>query len=280
MKLLGIKPKRRKKNTKKKNSQNEKGYSKNTTIEYDDGPKLVKGKYDTTLLRQQVTQTEYISNLRIGRSWILPQLVQMGFKKRGLSYTFDISVFERNLKKKYDSSIAGRNQIWSLLKRNYRAIAVTEDSVKRSTWWTKDLLVEMLKWDFEMVGKRSKGLNREECIKILNSIDDIINAQQICDVVEKYDSYRMRKREVYRSVKLPMSFINAYMADGAYNAMMTMVKLLNIRIKGSNGNTLTRDECINEIEKQSNLLNGRELLEYCKETFFDSGAFQYKKYIR
>ena len=244
------------------------------------------GKYDTTILRQQVAETEYISNLRIGRSWILPQLVEMGFKKKGLSVKFDMDFYEKNILKTYDLSQSGRCKIWNLLKRNYKAIAVADSDTPRARWWSNALLVEMMEWDFGMVGKRRRGLDREGCKEILASIGAITDPNEIYDSVVRYDKCRMRTRQVEsrrltgHAFPMPSSFVNAFMGDGAYNAMMTMVKILGIRIKGDDGKYLSRDECIAEIENQTAILEGRELMKYCKETFFDSGLFDYKKYVK
>lgn len=241
---------------------------------------LKNGKYDTTFLRQQVSETEYISNLRVGRSWILPQMVKMGFKQDGLSYKFDIEFFESNIRKKFDLSQSGRNHIWDLLKRNYKVIAASNGTSKRAKWWTKDLLIEMLKWDFGMTGRRWCGLDRQECNEILNTVWRITDYQQMYDLVVRYDKSRMRKREVATHLSLPDCFIEAYMGDGAYNAMMTMVKILGIKIQNDRGRTMSRDNCITEINKRTSIVNGRELLEYCKEKFFDSGAFECEKYMK
>lgn len=247
---------------------------------------LKNGKYDTTILRQKVSETEYISNMRIGRSWILPQLVEMGFKKKGLSRKFDLDFYEKNILKTYNLSQSGRCKIWNLLKRNYKAIAVADNDTPRARWWSNALLVEMMEWDFDMVGKRSSGLDREGCKEILASIDAISNPNEIYDSVLRYDKCRMRTRQVesYRhkghALPVPSCFVDAFMGDGAYNAMMTMVKILGVRIKGDDGNFLSRDECIAEIENQATILDGRELMKYCKDTFFDSGLFDYKKYMK
>lgn len=247
---------------------------------------LKKGKYDTTILRQQVSETEYISNMRIGRSWILPQLVEMGFKKKGNSRKFDLDFYEKNILKTYDLSQAGRCKIWNLLERNYKAIAVADSDTPRARWWSNALLVEMMEWDFGMVGKRSSGLYRERCKEILASIDAISDPNEIYDAVVKYDACRMRTRQVEsnrhtgHALPMPSIFVDAFMGDGAYNAMMTMVKILGIRIKGDDGKFLSRDECIVEIENQAAILDGRELMKYCKETFFDSELFDYKKYVK
>lgn len=277
---------KKKKNSRKKSSQWNGGEVKPSTSERTRKKAEGKGKYDTSLLRQQVSETEYISNLRIGRSWILPQLIQMGFKKKGMSMKFDMDYFESAICRNYDISQAGRCEIWTLLKRNYKVIADSNGTSKRARWWTKDLFVEMMKWDFAMVGKRSAGLDRQECISILESVEGISDSQQIYDAIVRYDANRMRTRAIdsYRSpshaIPLPQDFIDAYMGDGAYNAMMTMVKVLDIRFDDGNGKLLTRDECINEIEEKADRSTGRELLEFCKETFLDSGTFEFKKYIK
>lgn len=244
------------------------------------------GKYDTTLLRQQVSKTEYISNLRIGRSWILPQIIEMGFKSKLLRKSFDVDHFEKMIRSKYDLSQGGRRRTWDLLVRNYKAITESNGTSRRSRWWTKELAKDMVEWDYSMVGKRSKGINRKGCEEVLNSFDTLSNSSQIYAAICKYDKCRMRTRQIvtYRTNgyerPLPDSFVDAFMGDGAYNAMMTMIKVLGIRLKDDDGKFLSRDECIVEVETQAAVMSGRELIEYCKETFFDSGAFEYKKYVK
>lgn len=247
---------------------------------------LRNGKYDTTLLRQQISETEYISNLRIGRSWILPQLVEMGFKSNLLRKKFDVTHFEKMIRSKYDLSQGGRRRTWDLLVRNYKVIAESNGTSGRSRWWTKELAKEMMEWDYSMIGKRSRGLNREGCKEALTYIDDHSEPSQIYVAICKYDKCRMRTRQIetYRingyERPLPDSFVDAFMGDGAYNAMMTMIKVLGIRLKDDEGNVLSRDECIAEIETQAVVLGGRGLMKYCKETFFDSGAFDYTMYVK
>jgi hypothetical protein len=271
--------KKKKKTAKKKNSTRNSSEGKTGTSKTIQPDIIVKeGKYDTSFLRTQVAETEYISNLRVGRSWVLPQLVKMGFKGRGRSYKFDIEHFTDNLLMKYNASVAGRREVWNLLKRNYKAISSSNGTDKRSRWWTSELLKEMMEWDFGIVEKRSRGLNRRLCIEYIDKQKDIDNIQELGKIVKGYDLARMRRREELMVAPLPSCFIDAYMGDGAYNAMMTMVKVLGIRIAGVNGQLLSREECINEIEKQASTKTGRELLEYCKKVFFDSGAFDYKKY--
>lgn len=243
-------------------------------------------KYDTTLLRQQVSETEYISNLRIGRSWILPQLVEMGCKSKLRRKNFDLDHYEKMIRIKYDTSQNGRRRIWDLLVRNFKVIAESNGTSERSRWWTKELAKEMMEWDFAMVGRRSRGLNRVGCKEVLIYMNDYSDSSQIYAAICKYDKCRMRTRQIetYWSnghwEPLPDSFIDAFMGDGAYSAMMTMIKVLGIRLKDDEGKFLSRDECITEVETQAAVLSGRELMEYCKDTFFDSGAFEYMKYVK
>lgn len=236
-------------------------------------------KYDLSSLKQQVSETEYISNLRLGRSWILPQMVKMGFKEnRNGKKEFDLKYYRDNLLAKYNDSPKGRREIWQLLKRNYIVIETSKGRSSRSRWWTKDLLKKMVEWDFNLSGKARKGLKRKECIDLIENlrINDVLSPSYI---INKYDKCRMRKRKALRSNTLPDFFIDAFEGDGAYNAMITMVKLMDIRIKGKNDCLLRRDRCIKEIEKKSKQLNGHELLKYCKKTFFDSGAFDSILYL-
>ena len=239
-----------------------------------------KRAYDLSGLPEKVWETEYITNLRIGRSWILPQLVRMGFRKGNrISRKFDIKQFEEALLERYNCSTPGREEVWNLLKRNYKAIASSGGTARRTAWWTKELLQEMMEWDFSLVGKASSGLDRRKCIEIISTLPDLTDPAEISRAVEEYDRNRMRKRDILHYHPLPESFVNAFEGDGAYNAMMTMVKVFGARINDTNGNPLTRDGSVREIESQAATLNGRQLLEYCKERFFDSGAFDYKKYL-
>lgn len=237
-----------------------------------------KKKYDLSHLHEQVSETEYITNLRLGRSWIFPQMVTMGFvKKRHGGYEFDTSKFTSSFHKRYGHSVQGRRQVWKLMKRNYAAIAQSNGNDIRAKWWTKELYLEILKWDAAITGKRTRGLNAEECSKIIRDAEKLDDYNQISTSIDWYDVNRMRTREG-NSARLPNCFINAYLVDGTYHAMMTMIKVYNLRLKNDAGEDLSRDECITEVEKKTNILSSRELLAYCKEQFFDSEIFEYKKY--
>ena len=239
-------------------------------------------KYDLTALRNQISKTDYIENLRINRSWIFPQLIHMGFNLRGRkknNNSFSLENFRKAIISKYDTSIEGRFKIWSLIKRNYKVIAASEGCSPRTKWWTKDVLLDLMKWDFSLVGKASRGVNRSKCLNIIEMVKNTEDPQQLYDLVKEYDKNRMRNRNIRRYSSLPESFITAFEGDGAYNSMMTMIKIYGLRITNSNNESLDREECIKEIEKQSETLNGHQLLEFCKFKFFDSNVFELKKYI-
>ncbi|MDE5876118.1 MAG: hypothetical protein K2H47_01210 [Muribaculaceae bacterium] len=163
------------------------------------------------------------------------------------------------------------------MKRNYAAIAKSKETDIRAKWWTKELFLDILNWDRSITGRRTVGLNVEECGKIINTAEDLCGFDQLSAAIDWYDVNRMRCREGNRT-NLPDSFVNAYLADGAYHSMMTMVKVYNLRLKNDAGESLSRDESIAEIEKQGETLTGKDLLVYCKEKFFDSGIFEYDRY--
>lgn len=237
-----------------------------------------KTKYDLSHLHEQVSETEYIANLRLGRSWIFPKMVKMGFvKRRDKSYVFDITEFMNSFHKQYGSSVQKRRQVWSLMKRNYAAIAKSDETDVRAKWWTKELFLDILNWDRSITGRRTAGFNVEECRKIISTAGDLCGFGQLSAAIDWYDVNRMRCREG-NYPNLPDSFVNAFLADGAYHSMMTMVKVYNLRLKNDADESLSRDESIAEIEKQGEALTGMDLLVYCKEKFFDSGIFEYDRY--
>ena len=243
-------------------------------------------KYDLSHLREQVTETEYIANLRLGRRWIFPQLVRMGFVKNPSGdRVFDIDIFMKNFRSLYRSGsgfspvmgVEQRRKVWNLMKRNYAAIARSNGSDVRARWWTKELFIDMLEWDEHITGKRTRGLNVEECSKVRALAPNLENYEQISAAIDWYDINRMRRRD--GGSALPDSFVDAYLADGAYHSMMTMVKVYDLRLKNDSGEDLSRDESVAEIERQAASCSGKELLKYCKEKFFDSGIFQIERYL-
>lgn len=237
-------------------------------------------KYDLSGLRQQVSETEYIQNLRVGRSWILPQLIQMGFgeNKKGKK-EFSLSDYKKALLSKYNSSPYGRSNVWNLLKRNYKAIAISNGASPRARWWTKEVAKKMMEWDFSLVGKARRGLDRKKCIQIINKMPDLKTPAKISEAIDEYDRCRMHGRDALHREKLPACFVEAFEGDGAFNAMMTMVKVLGLRLKDSNGEDLSEEKSIRTIEEQAKKLSGPQLLEYCKKNFFDNGVFSYQKYL-
>ena len=139
-------------------------------------------------------------------------------------------------------------------------------------------------WDIYLTGKKRRGLNRKEMIHIYQTVIDYKETYKfsfldLYKVVERFDKCRMKKRDSSLESKLPTSFIEAFKGDGAYNAMMTMVKILGLRLKNDKGKLLSREKSIQEIEDQASKLSGSQLLGYCKTHFFDSGVFEYERYV-
>ena len=247
-------------------------------------------KYDLSGLKTKVSETKYIENLRIGRSWILPQMVHMGFQTtKGGKWEFSIKKFENKICEKYNYTRRGRRELWEFLLRTYKVIAESNGNSEREKWWNLYVINDLINWDLYMTGKARRGLNRKIITNIAKIISDYrydfkysnkqIDPHIIKDLIETYSKYRMKKRDVLYKSTLPESFINAFKGDGAYNAMMTMVKILGLRLKNDNGKVLSRERCIQEIEYQASKLNGSQLLEYCKTQFFDSGVFEYERYV-
>lgn len=187
-------------------------------------------------LCQQVYYSEYIANLRIGRSWILPQMVDMSFTRRG---KFSKDLYLENLKELIEES---PSYCWKVMRNNFHVMAHIEKKdpegyAERACWWTKEL----------------------------------------ADAVKKYNPYAHNKPSV------PQAFMNAFAGDGAYNAMMTMVKYLKLYYKDDNGMQMTREQCIEDIKQKAKEFNydGLKMLDYCQKKYFDTeagGIFDYKTY--
>lgn len=242
-------------------------------------------KYNLTTLKQQVSETEYISNLRLGRSWILPQMLSMGFrnnkKKNKINKEFCLNDFNDAFSSRYNSSAEGRRNIWNLIARNYSEISKSEGSSKRAKWWTPKVVEDIMEWDFLQCGRATRGFEgRQICKNILHSIPEISNPNDISNAINLYNQNRMRKRHVLYCFSVPDSFIDAFKGDGAYNAMITMVKIYGIYFKDDNGILLNREQCIDIINQRAENLTGQQLLDFCKEKFFDSKAFDYKKFLK
>lgn len=125
----------------------------------------------------------------------------------------------------------------------------------------------------------------EEIETRINLIRKAKNDQELYEAVKQYNDERYTSDLHFRKnwndkVKWADEFINAYVGDGAYSSMMTMVKYLGLRYKDDSGNELDRNECIQGIVNKvlDSGFDGAELLDFCKEKFFDSGVFNYKEY--
>lgn len=244
----------------------------------------------------------YIQNLRLGRSWVLPQFVDKAFGSRG-----------EFRKEKYLESVKylDSEKVWRLLLRNYKVLSSHPDA-ERSRWWTKKLAVKMVEYDYARLEKliesaivypikncsggdyielHKTGLARRERMFFINDPDpkskwnksnsvtvemlkegmrELIgrvrsasSAKELYDALLEYD----RSRFVC-TVEWPEEFIDAYVGDGVYCSMMTMVKYLGLRFKNDAGIALTRDECIDAIRRKSDGCTGLELLDFCAEKFF------------
>ena len=125
----------------------------------------------------------------------------------------------------------------------------------------------------------------EEIETRINLIRKAKNDQELYEAVKQYNDERYTSDLHFRKnwndkVKWADEFVNAYIGDGTYSAMMTMVKYLDLRYKGKSGSKLDRNECIQGIVNKvlDSGFDGAELLDFCKEKFFDSGVFNYKEY--
>ncbi len=280
-------------------------------------------------LAENVYDSDYIANLRIGRSWILPQMVDMCFDYDG---NFSESRYYQQIEKR-----VSYDDCWTILIRNLKALAKTEGSDSneyrgRARWWTKEVAVSMAKEDFE---KFQEAVNRsftynkckggpykyitwtirgrmkkhdrmfflqtppsdyknlfksknetledlfQEYANLIQKIENANSPQELYSSIKEYDSHRGL---FYHSPgdTINEEFVNAYVGDGAYNAMMTMVKYLNLIIPGS---LSTRESSIDEIERKADAVrrDGKQLFSYCCKNFFDKsngGMFDYHNYKR
>lgn len=244
----------------------------------------------------------YIQNLRLGRSWVLPQLVDQAFGSRG-----------EFCKEKYLESVKNLDskKVWRLLLRNYKVLSSHPDA-ERSRWWTKKVAVKMVEDDYvglekviesavvfpfencsggDYIQLPKTGLARCErmffindpdpkskwnksnsvtvemlkagMLELVNRVRSASSARELYDALLEYDRNRFDC-----TVEWPEEFIDAYVGDGAYCSMMTMVKYLGLCFKNDSGIALTRDECIEAIRRKSDGCKGLELLDFCAEKFF------------
>lgn len=141
-------------------------------------------------------------------------------------------------------------------------------------------------WDllYNVESRTLPNLYEEIEIRI-NLIRKAKNDQELYEAVKQYNDERYTSDLHFRKnwndkVKWADEFVNAYIGDGTYSAMMTMVKYLGLRYKDDSGNELDHNECIQGIVNKvlDSGFDGAELLDFCKEKFFDSGVFKYKEY--
>lgn len=288
-------------------------------------------------LCKDIVGSTYIETLHLNRSWILPKLVDMGYKEGWLK-DFSIDAYADAVSKQnYD-------KFWTILVRNLKALAAMKDKSSyaykiRSGWWTKEVAIAMA--EFDLAGFRKyignlkvytnssagayvkigymSGADREfrenyyyidtpekaprsgwnkynrkertlpnlyaQIESRINLIRKAKNDKELYEAVRQYNDERVTNDPHFREdwscgLELADEFINAYVGDGAYSSMMTMVKYLGLRYKDDSGNELDRDECIHGIVNKvfDSGFDGAELLLFCKEKFFDSGVFKYKEY--
>ena len=269
---------------------------------------------DKTIYKR-IVDTEYISNLRIGRSWVLPQMVDMCFDGNRFSkYKYMAAVETLD----YDKG-------WKIMLRNYRVISLFQDKADeyRSIWWTKDVAVAMAKNDLKLLkayipeasryarencsggpyirlnlrGCRNKqeqmyftgavnpsskwygkGKTMEDLYRkfetYIQMIEHSQTAKQVYKALKYYDEHRCRFTGWSKAPTLPEVFTNAFMGDGAFTSMMTLVKFLNLTYKDETGSLLTREQCIADIEGKAKDFgqNGEKMFEYLSEKYFDTNA--------
>ena len=269
---------------------------------------------DKTIYKR-IVDTEYISNLRIGRSWVLPQMVDMCFKGNRFSkYKYMAAVETLD----YDKG-------WKIMLRNYRVISMFQGKADeyRSFWWTKDVAVAMAKNDLKLlkayipeasryalencsggpyirlglrgcrnkqeqmyftgaVSPSSKWYGRGKTVEDLyrkfesyiQEIEHSQTAKQVYKALKYYDEHRYRFTGWSKAPTLPEVFTNAFMGDGAFTSMMTLVKFLNLTYKDETGSLLTREQCIADIEGKAKDFgqNGEKMFAYLSEKYFDTNA--------
>ena len=271
--------------------------------------------YDDNLeeLCREVKGSDYIETLHLGRSWVLPGLVQMGFKNG----SFSKPLYYGNLAK-FDY-----NRIWRILLRNLRALSLMGNKSSatyrmRVGWWNRDVAVSLAMYDMRIFCKYISRLPKlDNCSggdyvktyagmyfcdepkgakwrgstntinRLLeqrkNAISNILGSTSDRDlynaVQEYYDIAKVNNAYARDSwndeLKLPKEYVNAFAGDGACSAMMTMLKYLKLTPADT-----TRDKCIVSIAKKvmDTGFNGDTMIDYCIEKFFDSGVFNLRNY--
>lgn len=264
-------------------------------------------KNDIDTLCNTVANGEYIANLRIGRSWILPQLLEMGGVRKG-HLCFDIDMYEN----------AVRNMPYSkqcdILMHNLEVLSSIEDKdpegyEARARWWTKDVVkalyssflnaskkkiqnqkvytnctggdyVSVKKWG-AMYFVKTPNPNSKWNAENSDTIDSCFERMNAAlDELAKTDSY-WDINNVVLPLKLPVifsygnyyttpdQFVSAFAGDGAYSAMRTLVKFWNLTYEDAYGRMMSREECLADIEAKAEQFkdDGMKLMRYCVEKF-------------
>lgn len=277
-------------------------------------------------LLADVSETSYIQNLRIGRSWILPQMVEMAFNEKG---EFD--------EKKYfkEVQLLDYEKCWTILLRNFHAISLLYKKNKnacqeRLNWWNKPVAIAMAKYDLQLFKEYLNRVEiRSDCFggdyvylrKLkgrkdgwydqmfftkppcedwthdaktttdliaefetrIRRIEDAKSISDLCEAIQVYDNNRCIMSFDTKKVSIPTQFINSYAGDGAYSAMMTMVKYLKLTYNDKKGKKMRWDECIDDITSKPEefMFNGLSMFRYASTKLLDEkqgGAFCYKEY--
>lgn len=285
-----------------------------------------KSKY-ASQIASKVADGEYIRNLRVGRSWILPQLVEIFFDEDG-------RLQEKGMED-YFFEHDDNEEKWKIAVRNYKAMAKMCDKDAagyraRARWWTKETALAMARHDLTLL---KTYISNGDCVydncvggdyvylpslrmhgnkydrmfflqtppsdyvnqhkNVNTTVDDLYaeferriqaiekagSPKALSAAVEDYNNHRCGGIYIPNKMQVP-EYVKAFTGDGAYHAMMTMVKYLGLNLPG-----MTRDESIAEIERvaEDNKTYPNLLMEYCKEKFFDKsrgGVFDYKAYMK
>lgn len=271
------------------------------------------GEKDVAVLRRKIEYDgEYIGNLRLGRSWVLPQMVYMGFN--------DSNVFKKDSLYLAAVKKMAPQDVWRIMLRNYKVLA-ENPGAERSRWWTKAVAVRVAEADLaglrNVIGERIRHQARKNCYggpyieldrtgwsrskrlffinepnpasrwnnsnsmtvdmlisKLQGIVSRIENASAPAELYDAVAEYDRNRYDVRPEKYLiwPEEFVDAYAGDGAYCSMMTMVKYMGLCFKDDTGHILSRDECIAEIERKTMECTGLELLDFCDRKFFDRAA--------
>lgn len=141
-------------------------------------PKPQPARVEVEDLCRKVCDSDYISNLRIGRSWILPQLVEMGFDANG---NFSKDSYIRAVKQ------MGFAYMWKVMIRNVKALQKLqtidpEGYRKRARWWTKEVMLDVIRLDYSLVRSVPLGKTYTNCFGgpyvLVNSL---LNGKGYCE---------------------------------------------------------------------------------------------------